>query len=307
MKLFFKNSDFLKNNKSYHVKRESKIGNSIIPIVVASSLALSSSIANLSSPTIHNNTPSVVIPSNIHMDSNDINELNIILNNDNCNNDFFQEVCDHLKEDGIVFQVTNKGNDINHINSTVITLDQDYSEGNDTIVFAPYNNTRIGQSDSLALSMYSAFDQNGFILGNILCSKIGYNDNKEVDFNLPTDTEKAIDEDCDTSFVTISFGSNNVNAEWVAKSIENGLARQKYYLDYYDNKMDLIYRASKEDFIDTVADYFGTTSNKLQSFNKMKDSNFNDSQAIINPSVEYYTVFNRDKIFEINGVKTRAY
>ena len=94
--------------------------------------------------------------------------------------------------------------------------------------------------------------------------------------------------------------------EKVAKSIENGLARHRYYLDHCDNPTDLIYRANVQDSIDVVADYFGTDTNQLKSYNHI-DSTFRESQAVINPDVVHFDVFNRNSLFEINGVKTRAY
>ena len=308
-KLLFKNIDILKNNdsKSYKLKKESKTGTMLLSflaaaIVTASMLPHSS---NNNNDNIEQHPIKTTFSTDVDMD--DVNKLNVILNDNDCDDALFQEICECLKEDGLSFQTTTNGYDINKDNSTVITIDQEYSSGEDTIIFAPFNNTRIGHSDSLAIAMQSAFDQNGFLMGNIVCSQIGYNDNDEVDFNLPTETEKQIDEGCDTSFVTISFGRQNVSGRWVAKSIENGLARQRYYLDNCDSHTDLIYRASKEDSIDMVSEYFGTDTNQLKSYNKINDSKINDSQAIINPDVVNLEVFDRDSLFEVSGVKTRAY
>ena len=306
-KLLFKNLDILKNNdsKSYQIKKESKTGTMLLSLLAAA-VVTTSTLPHLSNEKEEIHPMVTEFSTDVNLD--DINKLNIILNDNNCDDGLFQDICDCLKEDGISFQTTTNGYDINQDNSTVITIDQEYSAGRDTIVFAPYNNTRIGHSDSLAIAMQSAFDQNGFLMGNIVCSKIGYNEEKngEVD-NLPTDTEKQIDEGCDTSFVTISFGTQNVNGRWVAKSIENGLARQKYYLDHCDSHTDLIYRASKEDSIENVSDYFGTDKDNLVSYNHVHGDQLYDSQAIINPDVVNIEVFNRNSMFEIDGVKTRAY
>lgn len=305
-KLLFKNLDILKNNdsKSYNVKKESKTGTMLLSFIAAA--IVTASMLPHPSNEKEPHPISTHFTSNVEVD--DVNQLNIILNNNDCDDSLFQDVCDCLKEDGFTFQTSRNGFNINQDNSTVITLDQEYSAGENTIIFAPYNNTRIGHSDSLAIAMQSAFDQNGFLMGNIVCSQIGYNEEKngEVD-NIPTETEKQIDEGCDTSFVTISFGTQNVNGRWVAKSIESGLARQRYYLDHCDSHTDLLYRASKDDSIDMVSDYFGTDSNKLKAYNKVNQEQLNDSQAIINPEVSDLEVFDRDSLFEVSGVKTRAY
>ena len=39
----------------------------------------------------------------------------------------------------------------------------------------------------------------------------------------------------------------------------------------------------------------------------MNNNSFNDGQAIVNPSVDKMDVFDKNIIFEIDNVKTRAY
>ena len=55
--------------------------------------------------------------------------MNIILNDGDCSDILFENVCNILKDFGLDFGTTNKGEDINHNNSTVISLDQQYSSG----------------------------------------------------------------------------------------------------------------------------------------------------------------------------------
>lgn len=239
----------------------------------------------------------------------DVNQMNLILNDNNCSDAFFQEVVHKLKEDGIQVTTAKDGADINQNNATVITLDQQYSAGPGTIIFAPYDNARVGQSDSLALAMQAAFHQNGFLVDAISCGKVGYEVDEEGNVHtfLPTDTEKAIPDGYDSSFVTISFGTQNLNAEWVAKSIENGLARQNYYLNSDNNQTDLIYRASSTDSIESVAGYFSTDASHLRKTNHMGDSTFTDSQTVINPEIENIPAFDKTGMFQIGEEKTRAY
>ena len=56
------------------------------------------------------------------------NNSNIIINDNDCSDTLFQMVCDKLREDGIIFQVTSNGVNIDQDNSTVITLDQQYEK-----------------------------------------------------------------------------------------------------------------------------------------------------------------------------------
>lgn len=252
---------------------------------------------------------SMLSPFSAKISLDEINGMNLILNDHDCSDTFFQDVIKQLREDGIQFTITRDNININENNATIITLDQQYSAGPGTLVFAPYNNTRVGHSDSLALAMNTAFSQNGFIVGDILCGQAGYKQDEDGTIHtfFPTDTECAIDETFNSSFVTISFGTQNQNGIWVAKSIENGLARQKYYLKGHNNSTDLIYRANTSDSIDEVANYFGADIHQLKSFNHIKDSSFQNHQTIVNPSIENRSEFNPTSLFQIDNIKTRAY
>lgn len=294
------NYEDLDGSTKYKISRRSKIG------IILSIVSVGALFSGLLSSKHKEDFP---MPITKDVSINDINDMNIIINDNSCSDAFFNDVCDILKKDGLLFDTTNECTDINKDGSTVVTLDQQYSSGSGTLIFAPYSNTRLGDSDSLAISMKSAFDQNGFFVDNIMCSQIGFeqDDSGNVKYNVATDTEKAIDDDKDTSFVTISFGTNNINAEWVAKSIENGLARQKCYLSNYNDDTDLIYCASASDSIDDVAKYFSTGSATLVNFNNINNNTFNDGQAIVNPGVDKMDIFNKNVIFEIDNVKTRAY
>lgn len=298
------NIEKFNDDNKFDLKRKFKRG----LMITSTLMVVGSTFIGCKANNENNELDSMITSINADVSLDDVNEMNIILNDSDCSDTFFEDVCEKLKEDGLKFSIT-KNNEDMHDNSVVITLDQQYSSGSDTIIFAPYDNARIGYSDSLALSMQAAFKQNGFLGNNIVCGKIGYreDENGNVSTSIPTETEEVLASDSDVSFVTISFGTQNLNSEWVAKSIENGLARQKYYLDNYDAASDLIYRASSNDSIEVVADYFNTNVNTLNNYNGINGQVLFDSQAIINPDVESMEVFNHNSKFSIDKVRTRAY
>ena len=256
-------------------------------------------------PTVEDLVPQF----SVEMSIDDINDMNIIINDDDCSDTFFQGVVDQLKEDGLEITVTEDSNGVNQNNATVVTLDQQYSSGPGTVIIAPYDNLRVGHSDSLALSMQAAFQQNGYFADTISCGQAGYvqDEDGNVHYCMPSKTESEMNDGYDSSFVTVSFGTQNQNPEWVAKSIENGLARQNYYLKSDDNQTDLIYRASTTDSIEDVADYFGTDATRLRKQNAIDGDQFHDSQAIVNPYVEDMKAFDKTGMFQIGEEKTRTY
>ena len=298
--------DNINNSSKYKLFKKSRIG---VILSIVSIGAIASSLASINDEVHDIHNINTAIPKTSNISSSEINELNIIINDSDCSDSFFNDVCDILKQDGIMFDTTKNCDDINKDNCTVITLDQQYSSGANTLIFAPLSNTRLGNSDSLTIAMKSAFDQNCFFVDDILCSQIGFEQDSfgNIKYNIATDTEKSIDDDKDASFVTISFGTTNNSAEWTAKSIENGLARYKCYINNYDIGTDLIYCANQSDSVDEISKYFGVDSTKLVKYNKIKNNKVADTQAIVNPGVRDIDVFNKDYIFEIDNNKTRAY
>jgi len=306
LKIDLKKAEYFNGKQGFSLKRKVKEGLAIL----STAAVIGGSLVGCGYNSLDNGASDMAsreISTSVTKDR--INEMNLILNDQDCSDTFFEEVCTKLEEDGISFVRAKDGNDISSDSSVIVTLDQQYSSGSDTIIFAPHDNARLGNSDSLALSMQAAFQQNGFLGNKITCGKIGYreDENGNVSRSIPTDTEEALENDSDTSFVTISFGTQNVNSQWVAKSIENGLARQSYYLDNYDSDTDLIYRANLDDSVEVIADYFDSDVNSLNNFNGIQDHVAVDSQAIINPNVGKMDVFNSNSQFSIDEVKTRAY
>lgn len=239
----------------------------------------------------------------------EINDLNIIINDSDCSDSFIADVCEELESSGLAFTATQNSEDINYDSSVIITLDQQYSSGNDTVIFGPYSNTRLGHSDALTIAMKAALEKNGIAVGDILCGQVGFmtDEKGRVSSTKPTSAENALDDNNDASFVTVSFGTGNIEATQVSNSIIEGLARYVYYVSNYDTGSDLIYRASSNDKIEEVAKYFNSDPKSLKSFNKFVDDRFLDSQTIVNPSVESVDVFSKDFRVNINTPSEKSY
>ncbi len=228
------------------------------------------------------------------IDMNDINEMNVVLNDNNCSDSFFSSICDYLERDGVRFIATKNDSNLPTDNGIIITIDQQYSSGTNSLVFAPFSNTRFGFSDSFALAMRAGMLENGCQVASLIGGKVGYKVDEfgNISTLVPTSTEKIIDENSDISFVTVSIGTQRVTPEMIAKSIESGLARQKFFLDHYDVQTDLVYRANLGESVQDVSNYFGTTPEALIEYNHLPDKNVLNSQTIINPGVEEMEVFN---------------
>ena len=238
-----------------------------------------------------------------------INEMNIILNDGDCSDILFENICNKLQNDGLDFTITNNGELINQNNSVVISIDQQYNSGSETLIFAPYNNTRLGYSDSLAIAMQTGLREQGIVASKILCGKKGYreDENGNVSYTVPTLTEELIDGNYDTSFVVISLGTEANDYETIADGIKSGLARQRYYLDNYDAKSDLIYRATAGESVRDVAAYFGSTTDELFKYNTIANRDVLESQTVVNPNIENMSIFSDLEEIEIENSKVRSH
>ena len=232
----------------------------------------------------------------INVSLEEINSLNIIINDNDCREDFINSVCEELDKDGIKFTFTRNGENIDVDNAVVITLDQQYMAGPATVVFAPLENNRLGYSDALALAAEKAFYEKGFLVDGVVCGQMGFreNENGTISERIPTATESSIGTDKNSSFVTISFGTQNTHAGLTASSIESMLTRYYSYVTSDYAYSDLIYCVEDgEDYAD-VASKLGTTKAALDEFNETSDeSTLLTGEAIINPVVGSRREFNK--------------
>lgn len=222
----------------------------------------------------------------------DLNKLNIIINDDNCGNELFFKTCDCLRNDGLVFTQTSESSNLDKENSIVITLDQLYSSGEGTIVFAPHSKVGDGSSDALALSMQAALRENRFDDCSVSCGVIGYrkDDAGNVLSLIPTRTEENISNYGSTNFVTLAFGTKKISAEVLSKIIKSGLARYNYFIKTGKSADGLIYRT-----------YNGEASTTIGMETNDSSDHKLYGQAVVNSEIENIPSFKPDIPFEIEN------
>ena len=184
-----------------------------------------------------------------------------------------------------------------------------YSAGEKTLLFAPIDNTRVGYSDSLVLSMKTGLEEVGMRENSIICGQLGFqkDENGVLHHIVPTPTEKVVSPSSNTDFVTISFGTSNVEPTLVAKAIESGLLRHIYYLNHFDLGSDLIYKTNPGEEIDVVANYFGSSIKELCEVNHMKGLDALEEKAIVNPHTSQMEVFHSNVSFQLEKEKEKTY
>lgn len=242
----------------------------------------------------------VIVPSTqkdpINISLEEVNGLNIIINDNDCREEFINSVCEELDKDGIKFTFTRNGENINVDNAVVITLDQQYMAGPATVVFAPLENARLGYSDALAISAQKAFYEKGFLVDGIACGQMGFRENNDgtISERIPTETEAVIGKDKISSFVTISFGTQNTHAGLTAAAIEATLTRYASYLKSNYEYEDLIYCVEDGQTYDDISYILGVDSDALDGYNETSDSSrLLVGETIVNPNVSLRREFDQ--------------
>lgn len=279
--------------KNYRRRRKVKRTNHI-PQLIAGGLA---AITIFGAGSLLKGKPAEEVPTISYVDTivdertapdvtvDEINALNIIINDGDCNDTFIENICQELEKSGIKFSFTRDAENVNVDNSVVVTLDQQYISGNNMAVLGQYENGKNNDSDVLAIAMNGAFSSSndGIYAGRRCFRADSYGG---VTTRVPTSTEDAIDKD-DVAFVTLCFGTNHSDPTIIANHIVDGLGRFAAYRNEMKMKpeladVDLIYRASTGDSEWGLAEEFGCNVSDI----KTKSDMLQADDAIENPKAK---------------------
>lgn len=167
----------------------------------------------------------------IKVNVNQINDLNLILNDNDCGNAFFHEIIEALESKGLKITTSKQNDDLMYENATVITLDQQMIAGEGVAFIGPCKAGTANNSEALLKSMQMTFQQQGWSTDSFAgVMKYLPNNSDEVYRAVPSDTENSVLPD--STYITISFGtmSPGFDASKVADDITLSLARYQHYL-----------------------------------------------------------------------------
>ena len=146
------------------------------------------------------------------------------------------------------------------------------------------------------MAAFRAFYEKGFIVDGVSCGKIGFKENEDgtVSERIPTPTENAIGKDKISSFVTISFGTQNTPPTLVASALENMLTRYYAYNVDYSIKEDLIYCVQKDDSYEIISKKMGASSEEINNYNDTIDKSILlPGETLVNPQIENIRAFSQ--------------
>ena len=186
---------------------------------------------DLSSKQDMNDVNTLLHNQTIKVNIDEINNLNLILNDNDCGNAFFHEVIEALENKGLKITTSKQNDNLMYENATVITLDQQMIAGEGVAFIGPCKAGTANNSEALLKSMQTTFHQQGWSADSFAgVMKYLPNNDNEVYSAIPSDTENGVLPD--SAYVTISFRtmSSGFNASKVADDITLSLARYQHYL-----------------------------------------------------------------------------
>ena len=253
-------------NGNLHFDKSSTIPGSSSGFIIASNISNAND--NIFEHTVQNDTESLFHDDVTSVSIDDINGLNLIFNDNDCGNAFFNEICESLKDKGLQIITSKQNDNLMYDNSTVITLDQQMIAGEGVAFIGPCQTGTANHSEALLKSMQMTFNQRGWdtdCLAGVM-QYVPYHDD-EIYKAVPSDTEKAVVPG--SSFITLSFGTmpDGFKSQDVTDDILLSLARYQHYLSYDSENVTVVSNPRVPKSSNDNHYFFNEQINRAPSFN----------------------------------------
>lgn len=256
-------------------KGNSNLTKTIRNVAVAGGTAgfiLAGALSGVPSPSLEQeakqNADTLLPDHTVEVSIDDINDLNLIFNDNDCGNAFFSEVCESLKDKGLQFTTSKQNDNLIYENATVITLDQQMIAGEGVAFIGPCQAGTANHSEALLKSMQMTFHQRGWDTDSLagVMQYVPYNE-EEIYNAVPSDTENAVLPD--SAYITVSFGTmpEGFEVEKVAEDTLLSLARYQHYLEYDSKNVTVVENPEVPKPVNDNHYFFSDQINYAPSFN----------------------------------------
>lgn len=174
----------------------------------------------------------------INVSIDDINQLHVIINDNDCGNAFFSNVLNVLKAYDLDFTISNQNNNLAYEDATIITLDQKLSYSNKTLLIGPYKDASGTNSEALLKATQVTFSNQGWEVIT-LSGILKYAESSDSDI-VYTKVASPTEENTfkTNAQITIALGTESYTPDKLAYDILLSLARYQYYLTHNNNFTD---------------------------------------------------------------------
>ena len=184
------------------------------------------------SSNLNHDLDTMISENSIDVSTNDINQLNLIINDNDCGNAFFENFCHSLESQGIEFLTSRANDNLDYENSTVITLDQQMVTGEGIALVGPQKDGTANHSEALLMSMLVTLHNDGWETNAIAgISQYQSLDNGDVVYTtVPSPTEQIATKS--EAQITLAIGTMPAEAttDKLVKDVIIALGRYSHYL-----------------------------------------------------------------------------
>lgn len=196
----------------------------------------------------------------------DINDLNFVLCNDQCNPILFDKVVEKLSDAGIKVSTVNLEDNTlqDQLMANIITLDGHSYTGEGIVINGACLENH-NDSDTLALAMEAGLKNTG---NEVVGVRLGVTEyGKDVSERVPSRTEEL--KHNSSSFVMLSIGTNLNDVESLADGIFDGILRSTKAIEEMPNA-DFLHLTSYTDTIDAMANTWDVDKEWLMDVNQIE-------------------------------------
>ena len=213
-----------------NIKLKKKIGK-IVTLGVLSGVIIAN--GQNDSSKVNIDLDNMVSDSTLEVSIDDINDsLNLIINDNDCGNAFFENFCQSLENQGVEFLTSRANDNLDYENSTVITLDQQMVTGEGIALVGPQKDGTANHSEALLMSMLVTLHNDGWDANAIAgISQYQSLDNGDVIYTtVPSPTEQMATKSDAQITVAIGTMPTDATTEKLAKDVTVALGRYSHYL-----------------------------------------------------------------------------
>jgi len=243
---------------------------SILAGTIAASVAVFGSQALFHSSNQSTEQPSdLLADSIISVSTDDINDLNLIVNDNDCGNAFFVDVCDYLEKQGLQFITSKQNDNLKYEDATIITLDQQMMSGEGITFIGPKQDGTANHSEALLKAMQVTFHSRGWdTVSEAGIAEYQTLDNGEISYvTVPSPTE--VDSLDSSAQVTVAIGTtpDGYTTQKIAEDLMLSLARYQDYLKNVSSYVQIDEGANSPHMQNDNSYYFNEQINNASSFN----------------------------------------
>lgn len=240
----------------------------------------------------------------IFISSEELDQLHLVICNNQCNLQTFNQTVEKLEELGISVSTALPGDDIlREEGITIVTMAGGIYDKDSSVILGQYDNNVVNNSDILSLAMKASFKANDLAVDGIRPGIASISSETGLTRRVPTATEINLDES--SSFVAIALGNkiSPSEADEISDAVVEGLLRATYEISR-NPQSDYLYRITDGDTLGDLVNLLDVSMEELVKINKnLQNDLIQMNEMVIHPSAYEGKAFKTTSEFALSRSK----